>query len=73
MVGGDSSTPNARVDRNNISVNVIILLVIVATNVLFFFFPLSFLAALRHMEFPGQGSDLSHSCDLAEAVATLDP
>ena len=28
--------------------------------VLFF----SLLAALRHVEFPGQGSDLSHSCDL---------
>ena len=27
----------------------------------FFFFPF-FLAILRHMEFPGQGSDLSHSC-----------
>ena len=29
---------------------------------LFFFFP--FRATLWHMEFPGQGSDLSHSCDL---------
>ena len=27
------------------------------------FFPL--LATLRHMEFPGRGSDLSHSCDLS--------
>ena len=24
-----------------------------------------FLAALRHLEFPGQGSDLSHICDLS--------
>ena len=23
----------------------------------------SFLAALQHIEFPGQGSDVSHSCD----------
>ena len=30
---------------------------------LFVFF--SFLAFLRHMEFPGQGSDPSHSCDLS--------
>ena len=31
----------------------------------FFFFSLCFwpLATLCHMEFPGQGSDLSHSCD----------
>ena len=31
---------------------------------LFFFF---FSAALEHMEFPGQGSDLSHSCDLCRS------
>ena len=30
----------------------------------FFFFFFSFLAALRHMEFPGQGSDPSHICSL---------
>ena len=29
-----------------------------------FFFSFSFSAALQHMGFPGQGSDLSHSCDL---------
>ena len=29
-----------------------------------FFFSFLFLAALWHMEFRGQGSDLSHSCDL---------
>ena len=28
----------------------------------FFFFFSSFLATLRHMGFPGKGSDLSHSC-----------
>ena len=37
----------------------------------FFFF--SFLAALWHMEFPGQGSDLSRSCNYATAAATQDP
>ena len=31
----------------------------------FFFFFFSFLAAQWHMEFPGQGSDLSHSCGLS--------
>ena len=29
----------------------------------FFFYPFSFLAAPWHMEFPGQGSEPSHSCD----------
>ena len=32
-----------------------------------------FLAALRLMEFPRQGSDLSHSCDYTTIAATLDP
>ena len=32
----------------------------------FFFFP-PFLASPRHMEFPGQGSDLSHKCDLSHS------
>ena len=32
---------------------------------IFFFF----LAALRHMEFPGQGSDLSHSVDLSHSCS----
>ena len=32
--------------------------------VLFCFALFSFLATLRHMEFAGQGSDPSHSCDL---------
>ena len=34
---------------------------------LFFFF--SFLATPWHMEFPGQGSDLSHSCDLCHSCS----
>ena len=33
---------------------------------LFFFFFFSFLAALRHMEFPGQGSDPSHHHNLSQ-------
>ena len=32
-----------------------------------------FLATLQHVEFPGQGSDLSCSCTYAAAVATLGP
>ena len=35
--------------------------------VLFSFFFFSFLAALHHMEFLGQGSDLSCSCDLCRS------
>ena len=30
-----------------------------------FVFFFSFLTSLRHVEFPGQGTDLSHSCDLS--------
>ena len=33
----------------------------------FFFFFFFFLAALQHMEFPGQRSDPSHSCDLSHS------
>ena len=33
---------------------------------IFLFFLFSFLAAPRHMEFLGQGSDPSHSCDLSK-------
>ena len=40
--------------------------------IVFFFF--LFLAAPWHIEFPGQGSDMSHSCDLCPTpVAVLDP
>ena len=39
---------------------------------LFSFF-LSFLAAPWHLEFPGQRSDLSCSCDLSTAATRLDP
>ena len=41
-------------------------------NIWFFFF-FSFLAALRHMEFPGQGSNLSRTVTQAAVVAMLDP
>ena len=39
----------------------------------FFFLFFTFLATPQHMELLGQGSDLSHSCNLCQAVATLDP
>ena len=38
------------------------------SNASFFFF----LATRQHIEFPGQGSDLSHSCNLCQAMATWD-
>ena len=41
-------------------------------SLLFFFFP-PFLAALWHMEFLGQGSDPSQSCDLHHSYSTPDP
>ena len=37
--------------------------------ILNFFFP--FLAALQHIEFPGQGSNLSSSCDLCHSCSNL--
>lgn len=36
-------------------------------------FTFLFLVALWHMEFQGQGSDLSHSCTYTTTVATPDP
>ena len=38
-----------------------------------FVFVFLFWATPRHMEFPGQGSDPSHSCHYAAAAATPDP
>ena len=37
------------------------------------FFSFSYLAAPRHIEFPGQGSDLSHSCDLHGNAGSFNP
>ena len=41
----------------------------ISTSIIFF----SFLATLWHVEPLGQGSNLSHSCDLHSVVATPDP